>query len=62
MTDETRTPAPFFDEQTGYLCLGDGRHNQVVLRFKWPYFYLMWKKDKREIPVRIDHLFRMLVE
>jgi hypothetical protein len=65
MTDnETRTPVPVFEEQTGYLCLSDGRYRQVVLRFEWPNFYFLWTKDKPkvEIRLRIDRLFRLLVK
>lgn len=60
---ETRTPAPIFEEETGYLCLSNGAVRQVILRWKYPYFYVMWKKgDKQEIAIRIDELFRLLLE
>jgi hypothetical protein len=59
---ETRTPAPVFDEETGYLCLSNGAVRQVVLRFKWPFFYVLWKKgEKQEVPIRIDELFRLIL-
>ena len=58
-----RTPVPIYDEQTGYLCLTDGRYRQVVARVKGAYVYLMWKRrPKQEIAIRIGDLFNLITE
>lgn len=61
MSCDDRTPVPIFEPQTGFLCLTDGQHRQVVARVRGAYVYLMWKgKPKREVRVRIGDLFNLI--
>jgi hypothetical protein len=61
MSEEAVTPQPVFEPDTGFLCLSDGKYRQVVLRFEWPFFYILWRKGpKKEIPLRIDELFKLI--
>jgi hypothetical protein len=54
---------PIFESESGFLTLSDGRYRQVIFRFRWPFFYVLWKKgnNKIEVPIRIDELFRLLL-
>ncbi len=50
------TPVPVFDEETGYLCLSDGTHRQIVCRKDREAIYVWWKLSKKEVRVTLSDL------
>jgi len=58
---EDRTPVPYYEPSTGFLCLTDGKYRQVVARVQGAYVYLMWKsRPKQEIPIKIGDLVNLV--
>ena len=52
--DRSATPTVAWEESTGYLCLSDGRHRQIVCRREGGYIYLWWKRDRKEHRISLE--------
>lgn len=60
--NESATPYPVFDEETGYLYLCDGTCRQIICRFHRGQILVWWKKGKTEYPLVLDDFLRGYVQ